>query len=435
MNKVVCNVCGTSYPENAAQCPICGYVHSIDKISVDGHEGSETTYTHVRGGRYSKANVKKRNMSSQKQAGETMDPVQVSAAAKTKKRHGGMLVVAVILLMAIIIAGGYIVFRFFIPNNFIYEGTDHFTVPTSAQGIDDTIEAIPEDTDAATTTQAAEVNAVSTSIILSDTQITLQEAGQTYELLVTLEPADTGNVLSITSSNPAVASVDANGIITANGEGTAKIIVTCADARAECTVVCTFETHASITEVSEPEEPVSNGGLSLNRREITFDMEGQSWVLYNGGDISVFDITWSSDDDTVATIVNGKVVAVANGDTKVYGTYDDQVVSCIIHCKFDETGLEGGSGVSEAGGDSARTYKLHNPYGFSDDVTIHVDEQFPLMLVDESENKITDAQWSVGNTSCCSYESETVKGLAVGTTEITATYEGVTYTCVVRVIE
>ena len=30
MNKVICDICGTSYPENAEQCPICGYAPGFE---------------------------------------------------------------------------------------------------------------------------------------------------------------------------------------------------------------------------------------------------------------------------------------------------------------------------------------------------------------------------------------------------------------------
>ena len=62
MNKVVCYVCGTSYPENATQCPICGYVQTAESSgSVNSDAGG---YTYVKGGRFSKANVKKRTQGS-----------------------------------------------------------------------------------------------------------------------------------------------------------------------------------------------------------------------------------------------------------------------------------------------------------------------------------------------------------------------------------
>ena len=57
MNKVVCNICGTSYPESATQCPICGNVQNTEKgTSANSNNGN---YTYVKGGRFSKANVKR----------------------------------------------------------------------------------------------------------------------------------------------------------------------------------------------------------------------------------------------------------------------------------------------------------------------------------------------------------------------------------------
>ena len=61
MNKIICNVCGTSYPENATQCPICGYVQTAETALTN--DNTTSTYTYVKGGRFSKANVKKRNQS------------------------------------------------------------------------------------------------------------------------------------------------------------------------------------------------------------------------------------------------------------------------------------------------------------------------------------------------------------------------------------
>lgn len=433
MNKVICNVCGISYPENAAQCPICGFVNSTDNAENGMLDKSELGYKHVKGGRYSKANVRKRNGATQASDIEMLEPVSVSAKPKKEKSRAGMIVIITVLLLAILAAGAYIALRFFIPNDFLYEGTDSFTIPAVTEATEPITEStVIEEEPAATET----VNFECTAVVLADAQIALNEIGQTHQILVTLDPADTKDTLYFVSSDPTVASVDNNGVVTAVAEGTALITVTCGNASAECSVVCTAVPAETEADVTLPDPTGSSASFTLNRKDITFDMEGQSWLLYDGGALSVSDISWSSDDTSIATITNGKVVAVADGTTTVYGSYGGQTVGCIIRCQFDAEGTgSGNSGVSEAGGETSRSYKMHNPYGLSDDVTIHVGEQFPLMLVDESETKVTDAQWAVGNSACCSYESETVKGLAVGTTEITATYEGTTYTCVVRVIE
>ena len=61
MSDILCDVCGTSYPETDTQCPICGTAKS-DSATVEGLNSQETTgYAYVRGGRFSQSNVRKRN--------------------------------------------------------------------------------------------------------------------------------------------------------------------------------------------------------------------------------------------------------------------------------------------------------------------------------------------------------------------------------------
>ena len=41
MNKVICDICGTAYPETATQCPICGSAKQVDSNAVaDGAAAS-----------------------------------------------------------------------------------------------------------------------------------------------------------------------------------------------------------------------------------------------------------------------------------------------------------------------------------------------------------------------------------------------------------
>ena len=420
MNKVICNLCGTSYPENAAQCPICGYARTADPVS-SGASGNGT-YTYVKGGRFSKANVKKRNQA----AGVAADPT-VPAVNKKKQKHAkesagkGLVVVVILLLLAIVAVLGYVALRFFLPNGFLYEGLDNIKRPTSSPSVEELPPAVPnEDIPVESEDPATDLSCQ--ALTVSQTQLHFEAIGAEVELSVTVEPEDTTDQLSFSSSDTAVATVSSDGIVTSVGEGNAVITVYCGNMTAQCHVTCTVP-------AAEPEVDT----LSLNRKEITFHAEGESWLLYDG-QIPVDDITWTSDDESIATIQSGKVIAVGDGDTTVYAAYQDQSVSCIIHCQFDE-GTEEPGGVSEADGDTKRVYKLYNPTGYADDVTLRVGEKFTLKLVDENKEQVLDAQWNIENPKVCSYENDIVKALKEGTTEITATYEGVTYTCLVRVIE
>ena len=177
----------------------------------------------------------------------------------------------------------------------------------------------------------------------------------------------------------------------------------------------------------------------LNRSDITFSKKGESWQIYSG-DIGKTEITWSSDDETVATIENGKVVAVGSGMTNVHAEYNGTKVSCIIRCNFsDDSSNQGvtgnGGGISEdSGGDSNSSggYQLYNPYGSAEDVSIKVGESFSLQLMDGTGNFVTPT-WSTADSSCCEANGNTFTGKSAGTTSVSATYNGSTYTCVVRV--
>lgn len=420
MNKIICDVCGTSYPENSSQCPICGFARSSEPDNEFGAE--QSTYTYVKGGRFSKSNVRKRNQANQKRVSD--EPVQRTKPAKQKeeKSNTGLVIVIIVLLLAIIAVVGYIAVRFFLPDNAI---GDLFSGISASQSTDDTQDTAEDQIDDTPQTVPCQ------TIVLDQYQLELT-VDSDYQLTASVEPVDTTDVLQFTSSDSSVATVDASGLVTAYAEGSTVINVTCGTASAECTVVCVAPTTEPII-TEPPTEEAQQVSIELNRKEITFDIEGQTWMLYDGP-VALADIVWSSDDNAVATIQDGKVKAVGNGDTTVYASYNGVTVSCAIHCKLD-TESSSSSNISEAGGESKRTYKLYNPTGYADDVTIKVGEKFTLKLVDENKKEVTGATWEVGNSKYCSYKDNTVKGLAAGTTEVTATYEGVTYTCLVRVIK
>jgi len=416
VNKVVCNLCGTSYPENAAQCPICGYARSAEVPSTRSGEG---TYTYVKGGRFSKANVKKRNQT----AHASLDNTALSDRKRSgygRKSPTGLIVLVIILLLAIVAVAGYIALRFFLPNDFIYEGLNNLKLPSAATEQDVSPTDPVEDIETGPI-EEVEPDLSCTAVSFIESDINFDAIGAQVQLAVQLEPTNTTDNVVYSSSDESIATISNTGLVTSVSEGTAVITVVCGEVSADCIVICTVPT--------EEEDTVE---LTLNRKEITFDIEGQSWLLYDG-EIPVADIVWTSDDDTVATISDGKVVAVGNGDTTVHGAYDGVTASCVIHCKLDEESSSEAGNISEAGGETKRTYKLYNPTGYADDVTIKVDGKFTLMLVDEDKNEITDAEWSVENKKICSYKDGIVKGLKSGTTEVTATYEGTTYKCIVRV--
>lgn len=419
MSRVVCNICGTSYAAADDKCPICGYAKNgenvksapktkvIEEVNTESEVAvSAASHSYVKGGRYSKANVKKRNQGRAPAGGYSSG----SSSNKKKSSNVGAIIIIVVLMLAILCVLGYIALRFFIPNDFLYEG---FNGMGTEQQVEEQQGPVtePEDT---------QPSLACTAVRLGSTEIHLEDIGSTQKLNVSLDPADTIDQVIYSSSDDSVATVTADGVVTSVGEGTATITVTCGPATAQCTVICT---------IPEPEFE-----LTLNRKEITFTEAEQTWLLYDG-EIPAEEIVWISDDSSVATIENGNVIAVGEGDTFVYGIYSEQSVSCEIHCIFEAEPEEETGNVSEAEGDSDKTYSLYNPYNprNASDVTIGVGEKFNLMLVDENKEEAPNVQWSVTDESVCSVKDGFITGLKGGMVEVTATCNGKTYTCIVRV--
>lgn len=426
MSKIICDVCGTSYSDSSAQCPICGYVPSGNAFQENGEVPESADYTYVKGGRFSKNNVRKRVKNNPvEDIDEYGEPEEMPEEGG--RRDTPLIILAVILLLAIAAVVLFITMRYF--NN------------------DSTLDTEPATTQQTTVPETTDDGIVEcTKLEVSGTEITIPEGG-TYELSVICEPADTTEELSFESADPEIAQVDENGVITPVKTGTTKIIVTCGQQKLEVTVSC---------EVTEKEP------FMLTRMELEFIAAGESWELY-AGSVATEDIAFSSDDEQVAVIDDkGVVTAVGEGQTVVYAKYGDQTVSCNVSCVFEEKDDQTGEGgVTEDGGqDEQQTgelltdppkatgvkgYKIKTNFGEAYvsqknpalfDVGHYIGYDITLRLVDGNGNRIP-ATWTVYNTSIC--KQKTTGGsefscLAEGKAFVVATTDdGETYVCIIRV--
>lgn len=253
------------------------------------------------------------------------------------------------------------------------------------------------------------VESVPCTGLTTDSTLTLTAAGRTARLKVTATPAGTTDPISYASDTPGVATVSAAGEVVAVAPGQATITVTCGGVSASCVVTCDFETVT--TDPTTDESTAPTGGYELDRTDITFRQKGETTRL-TVGSLPANQIQWSSDDEEIATVQDGKVTAVAPGTTRVRAVYQGQEMECIVRCNFEE-----GSGSATLS---------HT------DVTLSVDETFTLRLLDEDGNAL-DVTWSVGNSNVCTVSGNQVTAVGSGYTEITTTYDGETYTCIARV--
>ena len=155
-----------------------------------------------------------------------------------------------------------------------------------------------------------------TGVTLDKAELTLKE-GSTGTLEAKVEPSDATNKTVTWESNKTnVATVEQDGTVKAVGAGEATIKVTAQDGSgqyAECKVT-----------VSAPTKPVTNVTLTPNTLTLEKGETGTLEAKVEPSDASKKDVTWSSNNETVATVDNnGKVTAKADGTATITVTTVD----------------------------------------------------------------------------------------------------------------
>ena len=163
-----------------------------------------------------------------------------------------------------------------------------------------------------------------TGLTLTPKKVEL-EVGKSYQLSAVKEPANAEGSLTWTSSKPAVAAVDNSGKITAKGEGTATITVTCGTKSAACTVT-----------VSKPLVPEVPGTSFTDVPAGAYYEEAVGWAVKEGITKGTSDSTFTPDGVcTRAQAVTflwraagspaAKAASLPFADVKAGSYYDDAV--------------------------------------------------------------------------------------------------------------
>ena len=423
MSKIICDVCGTAYPETATQCPICGFAKASDDQAVAAEaSGEEVTYVHTKGGRYSRRNVRRRN---RKVSQENRSTAAVKSEEGEESTNIGLIVVVIALLLAIIAVVIYIGIRFFAPADLPAPPAD----PSASQ------------------TEATELRIPCKSLELSNKTIEFRLAGNAWLLEAECTPADTTDKVTYTSANEKVAIVSEDGKVVAVGGGETVITVSCGDVTQECKIICTFDSIENSTEGSTEDatEKPTTGPIDPNfefafrwaeydeesgKYDTTLTEPGYTWRTYKSSlSVAPEDITWTSDDPTVATIVNGVVTAVAPGRTQVHAQYGGKTFTCIVRCSWKVQATE-----QEGGDENTDEVETKGIRISTKDATVKVNESFYLRLIDANDKNI-EVQWVASEEGYVTIEGNKitgVKGKLAGIT-VSTTYEGVTYSAIVRI--
>ncbi len=170
-----------------------------------------------------------------------------------------------------------------------------------------------------------------TSVTLDRTAATIA-AGSSTKLNATVVASEgTVPTLLWTTSNPAVATVNISGLVKAVGKGTATITATCGDKKATATIT-----------VSQPATGV-NISQSLVDIELPTTGEVQpvqltATVLPANSDQT--EVSWSSSDPEVASVLNGSIQAYKTGSTMITATCGNASSHCMVYVTAT-TGIDG----------------------------------------------------------------------------------------------
>ena len=245
------------------------------------------------------------------------------------------------------------------------------------------------------------------NILLSNKTLNLK-VGATHTLTPVISPSNAKDKsVTWTSSNEKVATVDANGVVTASSAGKATIKATSANGKvAECTVT-----------VGTTNVPATS--ISLDKTDVVL-VEGESFTLkvkVSPSNTTEHSFKWTSSNPSVATVNNGKVTALKPGTALItVMTANKKIAICDIEVKAKVITATNIS-LSETG----KTIKVGASFTLKASIT-------PSNVSDKS---IT---WSSANNGIATVSNGVVKGIAPGSTTITAkTSNGKTASCIVKV--
>ena len=258
------------------------------------------------------------------------------------------------------------------------------------------------------TTDVVPVGGVS----LDKTEYTFHSIGNTLTLQATVLPVDaTDKSVSWTSDNEDVATIDANGRITAKGNGVVNITVTTKDQGKKATCVVTVAQW--VTSIS-----LDKTSLALN--------EGQEQLLAptvypsNAVDKS---LNWTSSNTSVATVdTDGKITAISKGNATIKAESKDgsgQYASCSVNVIRPVSSIE-----------LSITSLVLYLNSFPDSETL-------FATVTPSDASNTALSWTSSNTSVATVSSHgVVEAESLGTATITVAAKdgnGAQTTCEVEV--
>lgn len=387
MNKVICDICGTSYPDTADQCPICGYSRELNgdnfleeaaapaaeeltpESALEEEEAAPVAVpveTDVRKQEEIEFNVDDyltdEDADSDEEEDEEEDDEDEDEDDEDEddepRSNTGLVVILVILIVALLCVMGFVAVRYVLPNLNLGKESEPAatTVPTETAGT------------VATTEPTIPCEGLT---MVSEGVVVLEEVGANWLINVTPSPENTTDKILYASSDESVATVNEAGKVTAVGQGEAVITITCGEQLMQCKVTCFFieetteptattapetfpdettvptepeettpsepeqtEATTAPTEPEETQKPSTGTGevtLTLKKTDITFSVVPAYYTLeFVEENIDMTQVKWVSSDGNVAICHNGQLQVVGYGICKITAEYKGVKAECVV---------------------------------------------------------------------------------------------------------
>ena len=349
MSKIICDICGTTYPSSAENCPICGCSNAAaaELLAADPMSGEildagtdvvvDASVTNRKKEIFDFDEVNAEAVPAEEDSEEDYDEAEDYDAEEEEEtpRHNTFTVILLTVLIVVLLgAAAFIFLRYFLPN-MRDDGNEATTVAMQeTEAVMDTEPTVPCQQMVMTNAGVAELNA----------------EGQQFLLHIKALPENTTDKIVYTSGDESIATVTEDGKITAVSEGETVIYISCGKTSMECPVIVKYveETVPPTTEpvvvetapaetLAEPVEPQENANLKdvtlkLKKTDIQLGVYYQFQLVLDC-DLTPEEVTWTSEHPHIATVdEKGNVTAVKAGTTSVTAKYGDQEVQCMVRC-------------------------------------------------------------------------------------------------------
>lgn len=229
----------------------------------------------------------------------------------------------------------------------------------------------------------------------------------THTLTAIITPEDaTDNYVKWTTSDAKIATVN-EGVVTAVAVGTATITVTTVDGG-----------YTATCQVTVKPRPVT--GVTLDKAEATIEVKETITLLATVAPANATnkDVTWTSDNAAVATVVDGVVTAVAEGSANITVTTVDGAFTATCKVTVNPISVKGVA-LSQT------------------EANLKVEETVALQAIfTPADAANQNVAWTTSDAAVATVENGVVTAVALGTATITVTTEdgGFTATCMITVV-